>query len=223
MFTLGLDFGTNSVRALVVRCADGAEFGSAVTNYPSGKAGVLLDPKDHNLARQHPGDYLFGLEHSVKEALALAKRRRGFSADKIIGIGVDATTCSVMPVNAQNRPLALSKKWRKRLNAQCWLWKDHTSVNEAARITELARKERPQFIAKCGHTYSSEAFWSKVWHCLNVAPDVFAAAQSWVELADWIPSVLAGVESPEKVVRGICCAGHKALYADDWGGLPDKE
>jgi L-ribulokinase len=223
MFTLGLDFGTNSVRALIVRCADGAEFGSAIAEYASGKAGVLLDPKDHNLARQHPGDYLFGLERSVKEALALAKRRRGFSAEKIIGIGVDATTCSIMPVDTQNRPLALAKKWSKRLDAQCWLWKDHASVNEAARITELAAKERPQFIAKCGHTYSSEAFWSKVWHCLNVAPDIFSAAHSWVEIADRIPSVLAGIDAPEKIVRGICCAGHKALYADEWGGLPDKE
>ena len=223
MFTLGIDYGTNSVRALVVRCADGAELGSAVVNYPSGHQGVLLDPKDHHLARQHPGDYLIGLEKSVRGALAAAKKKRGFSADKIIGIGVDTTGSSPIPVDAQNVPLALHKKWRKNLNAQCWLWKDHTSVTEAAQITALAAKHRPHFIAKCGNTYSSEWFWSKLWHCRNVAPDVFAAAHSWVELADWIPSVLAGATSPAQVVRGVCCAGHKALYADDWGGLPDKE
>jgi L-ribulokinase len=222
-FTLGLDFGTNSVRALVVRCDDGAEFGSSVVNYPSGKQGVLLDPKDHTLARQHPGDYLFGLEQSVKAALAAAKKKRGFDARKIAGIGVDTTGSSPIPVDASNRPLALDRKWRKNLNAQCWLWKDHTSVREAVRITELAAQHRPQYIAKCGNTYSSEWFWSKIWHCCNVAPDVFDAAYSWVELADWIPAVLAGVEDPGQIVRGVCMAGHKALYADDWDGLPDQE
>ncbi|MSU50743.1 MAG: ribulokinase [Opitutus sp.] len=223
MFTLGIDYGTNSVRALVVRCADGAELGSAVVNYPSGHQGVLLDPKNHQLARQHPGDYLVGLEKSVRAALAVAKKKRGFSAEKIIGIGVDTTGSSPIPVDARNRPLALDKKWRKNLNAQCWLWKDHTGVQEAAQITELAAHHRPHFIAKCGNTYSSEWFWSKLWHCLNVAPEVFDAAYSWVELADWIPSVLSGADNPARVVRGVCCAGHKALYSDEWGGLPDKK
>ncbi len=223
MFTLGIDYGTNSVRALVVRCADGAELGSAVFNYPSGHQGVLLDPKDHNLARQHPGDYLLGLERSVRGALAAAGKKRGFSPGKVIGSGVDTTGSSPIPVDATNRPLALSPKWRKNLNAQCWLWKDHTSVDEASQITELAAQLRPHYIAKCGNTYSSEWFWSKVLHCLRVAPEVFDAAHSWVELADWIPSVLAGADRPERVVRGVCCAGHKALYSDEWGGLPDAE
>lgn len=223
MFTLGIDYGTNSVRALVVRCADGAELGSAVVNYPSGHQGILIDPKDHHLARQHPGDYLFGLEKSVTAALAAAKKARGFSAQKIVGIGVDTTGSSPIPVDADNRPLALDRRWRKNLNAQCWLWKDHTSVHEAAQITELAAHHRPKFIAKCGNSYSPEWFWAKLWHCLNVAPDVFAAAHSWVELADWIPSVLGGVDMPARVVRGVCCAGHKALYSDEWGGLPDKD
>lgn len=222
MFTLGIDYGTNSVRALIVRCKDGAELGSAVFNYPSGHQGVLLDPKDHQLARQYPGDYLLGLEKSVTAALAVAKKTRGFSADKIIGIGVDTTGSSPIPVDAANRPLALDKKWRKNLHAQCWLWKDHTSVNEAAQLTELAAHHRPHYIAKCGNTYSSEWFWAKLWHCLNVAPEVFDAAYSWVELADWIPSVLAGANLPARVIRGVCCAGHKALYSDEWGGLPDK-
>jgi L-ribulokinase len=223
MFTLGLDYGTNSVRALIVRCADGAEFGSAVFNYPSGHQGVLLDPRDHHLARQHPGDHLAGLEATVRGALAAAKKRRGFAAEKIIGLGVDTTGSSPIPVDARNVPLALHKRWRRNPNAQCWLWKDHTSVREAAQITALAAKHRPHFLAKCGGRYSSEWFWAKLWHCLRTAPEVFAAAHSWVELADWIPAVLAGVESPEKIVRGVCMAGHKALYADDWGGLPDKK
>lgn len=222
-FTLGIDYGTNSVRCLIVRCADGAEIASCVVNYPSGRQGVLLDPKDHHLARQHPGDYLFGLEKSVRGALAAAKKKRGFDARRVIGLGVDSTGSSPLPVDARNRALALDPKWRKNPAAQCWLWKDHTGWREAAEITRLAAQHRPHFIAKCGNVYSSEWWWSKIWHCLAVAPRVFDAAYSWVELADWVPSVLAGVTDPREIKRGICAAGHKALYCDEWGGLPDKE
>ena len=222
-FTIGIDYGTNSVRALVVRCRDGKEFGSGIFNYPSGKQGVLLDPKDFHLARQHPGDYLLGLEKSVQDALSDAKKYSGFTAVQVIGLGVDTTGSSPIPVDARNRALSQSAKWRRNLHAQCWLWKDHTSWQEAAQITELAAKHRPQFIAKCGNTYSSEWWWSKIWHCLKVAPQVFNAAYSWVELADWIPSVLSGVTDPREVKRGICAAGHKALFSDEWGGLPDKK
>lgn len=222
-FSIGVDFGTNSVRALVVRCSDGREYGSCVCAYPSGREGVLLDPRDHNLARQYPGDYLVGLEKTVRGALADASDRRDFSPSDVVGIGIDTTGSSPLPVDARNRALGMHSKWRKNLNAQCWLWKDHTSWREAARITELAAKHRPHFIAKCGNTYSSEWFWSKVWHCKRVAPEVFKAAYSWVELADWIPSLLGGVTDPRAVVRGVCAAGHKALYSDLWGGLPDKK
>ena len=223
MFSLGVDFGTNSVRALIVRCSDGAEYGSRVVDYPSGAQGVLLDPKDGLLARQHPGDYLFGLEQSVRGALAEAGRKPDFDPAKVIGIGVDLTGSSPIPVDDKNLALASSAKWKDDLNAQCWLWKDHTAWREAAKITELSAKLRPQYIAKCGGIYSSEWFWAKLWHCINVAPETFDAAFSWVELADWIPSVLAGVADPRLVKRGVCAAGHKALYSDEWGGLPDKE
>ena len=226
VYTLGIDYGTNSVRCLVVRCADGAEMGSYVVNYPSGKQGILLDPKDHHLARQHPGDYLYGLEKSVKGALAAAKKNRrktGFDANQVVGIGVDTTGSSPIPVDANNQPLALQKKWASNINAQCWLWKDHTSWREAAEITRLAAQHRPQYIAKCGNTYSSEWWWSKLWHCLKTDPKLFAAAHSWVELCDFIPAVLAGVTNPLKVKRGVCAAGHKAMYSDEWDGLPDKE
>jgi L-ribulokinase len=222
-FSLGIDYGTNSVRALVVRCSDGKELGTCVVGYASGKAGVLLDSRDAHLARQHPGDYLAGLEKAVLGALVEAGKTKGFRADQILGIGVDTTGSSPIPVDAGNRALGMLPKWRKNLNAQCWLWKDHTSWREAARITELAAKHRPQFIAKCGNTYSSEWFWSKIWRCLKSDAAVFDAAFSWVELSDWVPSVLAGVSDPREVRRGICAAGHKALFCDEWGGLPDKK
>jgi L-ribulokinase len=220
-FTLGIDFGTNTARALVVRCGDGAEVASFVAAYPSGDSGVLLDPRDPHLARQNPGDFVVALERSIRGALRAAHGRKGFHPSRVVGIGVDTTGSSPIPVDKENRPLAFSPRWRRNLAAQCWLWKDHTSWREAAQITKVAGRLRPKYIAKCGKTYSSEWFWSKIWHCLNTAPDVFRAAYSWVELADWVPSLLAGVDDPRKVVRGICAAGHKALYSDDWGGLPD--
>jgi L-ribulokinase len=222
-FSLGIDYGTNSVRALVVDCATGAEFGTCVVDYPSGQQGVLLDPRDHNLARQSPADHLFGLEQSVRGALTEAARHAEFSPDRLVAIGVDTTGSSPIPVDATNTPLALRPEWKDHPAAQCWLWKDHTSHAEAAAITAAAAATRPHFIAKCGNTYSSEWFWSKIWHCHVVAPEVAAAAFSWVELADWIPSVLAGVNDPRAIRRGVCMAGHKALYSDEWGGLPDKE
>ena len=136
---------------------------------------------------------------------------------------MDTTGSSPLPVDEHNGPLGLHGQWEDNLDAQCWLWKDHTSYREAARITETAAKHRPHYIAKCGNTYSSEWWWSKIWHCLTIPPEVFDAAFSWVELADYIPSVLAGVNDPRAMKRGICAAGHKAFYSDEWVGLPDKE
>lgn len=222
-YTLGIDYGTNSVRAVVVDCSDGALIGTHVYNYPSGDQGVILDASDHNLARQNPADYVAGLEASVVKALADAESTDGFSPDAIIGIGVDTTGSTPLPVDASNVPLAMSDAFKDNPAAQAWLWKDHTSADEATRITAMAAEHRPQYIAKCGDTYSSEWFWSKIWKCLNVAPDVFDAAHSWVECADYIPAVLAGMTSPADVVRGVCASGHKAMYCDEWDGLPDKE
>ncbi len=204
--------------------ASGAEIATSVFPYPSGTQGVLLDPLDHHLARQHPGDYLLALQSTITGAMAAAAASDPrFEACKVIGIGIGATGSSPIPVDATLTPLALHDRWRDHLAAQAWLWKDHTSHEEARLITELARKHRPQYIAKCGGTYSSEWFWSKIWHALRTAPEVFEAAASWVELADFLPGVLCGVKDPRALRRGICAAGHKALYSDQWGGLPDEE
>ena len=222
-YAIGVDYGTNSVRALVVSCADGREVGTAVFDYPSGDHGILLDPKDPHLARQNPADYVAGLEASVKAALAAAEKTAGFSRTDVIGIGVDTTGSTPIPVDAACRPLALDPRWASNLAAHAWLWKDHTGAAEAAAITEAAAKHAAQYLAPIGGTYSSEWLWSKVWRCLKVAPDVFDAAASWVELADYVPAVLAGVSDPEKILRGVCPAGHKAMYSPAWGGLPAKE
>ena len=219
-FTIGLDFGTGSVRAVVADCADGRIVGTSVFDYPSGSGGVITDPRDPHLARQHPADYVAGLLAAVPSALRAAEAHPGFSRQRVIGIGVDTTGSTPLPVDARARPLALDPKWSSHPAALAWLWKDHTAADEAAAITAIAREHAPEYLAAIGGTYSSEWFWSKIWRCLKVAPDVFDAAASWVELADYIPAVLSGVNAADRIVRGVCPAGHKAMYSDAWGGLP---
>ena len=217
-YTIGLDYGTNSVRALIVDVRNGREVGTAVWEYAHGTHGVIL-ARDPNLARQHPADYLTGAETAIKKALRQAKVKPA----QIIGIGVDTTGSTPLPVDAAGKPLAFAKRFAKNPAALAWLWKDHTSVAEAAEITALAKQMRPQYLAKCGGTYSSEWFFSKILHCLHTAPEVFAAAHTWVECADWIPAVLTGTDAPDKLTVGVCAAGHKAMYNDEWGGYPDAE
>lgn len=222
-YTIGLDYGTNSVRALIVDTGNGREAGTAVWNYEHGTAGVILS-RDPNLARQHPADYLKGAEITIKLALADARKHiRGFQSEQVVGIGVDTTGSTPLPVDQNGQPLAFNKQFAKNPAAMAWLWKDHTGVAEAAEITELARKIRPQYLAKCGGVYSSEWFWSKILHCSRTSPDVFAAAGSWVELADYVPAALTGTEPTGKLTAGICAAGHKAMFNEMWGGYPDAE
>jgi L-ribulokinase len=222
-YSIGLDYGTNSVRTVVVSTANGREIASAVWNYSQGTQGVILS-RDPNLARQHPADYVTGAEISIRKALALAKRAvKGFQPEQVIGIGVDTTGSTPIPVDRNGRPLGLDRRFARIPAAMAWLWKDHTGVSEAAEITALARETRPQYLAKCGGTYSSEWFFSKILHCLRTSPDVFDAAHLWVECADWVPAMLTGTEAPDRLTVGICAAGHKAMYSDDWGGYPDAE
>jgi L-ribulokinase len=222
-YTIGLDYGTNSVRALIVDVANGREIATAIWGYEHGHQGVVLD-KNPNLARQHPADYLKGAEITVREALATAENAvKSFSPDQVIGIGVDTTGSTPMPVDSDGQPLALSKKYGDNPAAMAWLWKDHTGWAEAAEITKLAHEIRPQYLAKIGGVYSSEWFYSKILHALRTAPDVFDAAYSWIELADFVPAAMTDTLAPGKFTAGICAAGHKAMYCKEWGGYPDKE
>lgn len=222
-YTIGLDFGTNSVRALVVDVRTGEEVGTGVYAYPAGRDGILLDPREPELARQDPQDYLDGIETSIRGALEDAQSTVAFDPARVIGLGSDTTGSTPLPVDSDGRPLAFDRRFVDNLNAYVWLWKDHTAHAEAAEITERAREMRPQYLAKCGGTYSSEWLWSKVWHCLRVDPEVFEAAYTWVEHADWMPAVLTGTDHPEEIRRGVCGAGHKAMYHASWGGYPDEE
>ena len=250
-YTIGLDFGTNSVRCLIVDVTSGNEPGvlsigdwrsriadcnkirnlqskirnkRAVYEYPTGEAGIIIDAADHNLARQNPADYRKGIESAVKTAIAKAKKAdKSFDTTKIIGIGIDTTGSTPMPVTQTGKPLSMLDKFKDNPNACAWLWKDHTGFAEAAEITELARKEHPEYLAKCGGIYSSEWFFSKILHCLRTDPKVFDAAYSWVECCDYITAVLTGAKKPEKIKRSRCAAGHKAMFNSDWGGLPAKD
>ncbi len=223
-YAIGLDYGTNSVRAILVRCADGAEVAAAVMEYPHGQAGIILSPEDPNLARQHPADYVLGAETTIKQVLAEAAASvDGFDAAEVVGIGVDTTGSTPLPVDQAGRPLAFEDRFAKNPNAMAWLWKDHTSIAEAEEITALAAEIRPDYLLKCGGTYSSEWFFAKLMHSIRVHPEVFDAAASWVELPDWTPAFLTGAQKPAHLTACVCAAGHKAMYSDQWGGYPDAE
>jgi L-ribulokinase len=222
-YTIGLDYGTNSVRCVIVDAATGEEVATAIHEYETGEAGIILDASDHNLARQNPADYLKGVEATVREALARAKKTKGFNALQIVGIGVDTTGSTPLPVDKNGVPLGMSDAFKTNPNAMAWLWKDHTGHAEAAEITALAKKMRPEYLAKCGGTYSSEWFFSKILHCLRTDAKVFDAAYTWVEHSDWLPAVLTGTDHPDGLKRCRCAAGHKAMFNDGWGGYPDAE
>jgi len=217
-YTIGLDYGSNSVRCVIVDTSNGNEVGTAVFNYPTGNAGIILDANDHNVARQNPTDYIEGLEVTIKDAIEEAK----ILPDEIVGIGVDTTGSTPLPIDKDGTPLGLLDEFKDNPNAMAWLWKDHTGYGEAAEITELAEKEHPEYLAKCGGTYSSEWFFSKILHCLRVDEKVFDAAFTWVEHADYMTALLTGTTNPKEIKRCRCAAGHKAMFNDSWGGYPDK-
>jgi L-ribulokinase len=223
-YTIGLDYGTNSVRCLIVDVTGGDELGSSVYEYETGQEGIILDSADHNLARQNPADYIKGAEATVTRAVTQAlDTNKNFDPAEVIGIGIDTTGSTPLPVDKEGRPLAVLDEFKDNPNAYAWLWKDHTAYKEAAEITELAKKEHPEYLAKCGGVYSSEWFFSKILHCLRVDPRVFDSAYTWVEHADFMPALLTGTANPQEVKRCRCAAGHKAMFNDNWGGYPDTE
>ncbi|NRB43443.1 MAG: ribulokinase [Verrucomicrobiales bacterium] len=223
-YSIGLDFGTNSCRSVIIDISDGRELGTTVFDYPSGELGILTDPSDPNVARQNPQDYIDGLKFVITGSLEEARvNDPEFDANEVIGIGVDTTGSTPVPIDESGTPLALSDKFKNNLNAMVWLWKDHTAHAEAAEITSKAEELRPQYLAKCGGTYSSEWWWSKILHLKRCAPEVFDSAHSFVEHCDYIPALLAGNTDPSSIKRSVCAAGHKAMYSHEWGGLPDKE
>jgi L-ribulokinase len=216
---VGLDFGTASARALLVDAETGDELASSIFAYRHGDDGVLLDAADPLLARQEPRDYLDATEQTLRDVSDQARRLD--ENVSIVGIGVDSTGSTPLPLDANGDALALDPRFSEAHAAKAWLWKDHTSFAEARELTETARDRGEAFLDFCGGAYSSEWFWAKILRCSRVAPEVFAAAHTWCELSDFVPAVLTGAGT--RLVRNACAAGHKALFAPAWGGLPSEE
>ncbi|MCM8821889.1 MAG: ribulokinase [Candidatus Omnitrophica bacterium] len=221
-YVAGLDFGTNSMRLLLVNLSTGREVIEIVEKYPSGRDGVIVDSKNPHLARQNPADYIVCLTRAGKK-LSRKMRFKAIKSEEVVGIGVDTTGSTPIPVDKNLMPLSFRREFRNNKNAMAWLWKDHTSSDEAEEITNLARKIRPQYLSKIGGVYSSEWFFSKILHLARCDRKVFEESASFVELCDFIPALLTGCNNPAKVLRSICAAGHKAMYNEDWGGLPDED
>ena len=217
-FVLGIDFGSDSVRCLVVDAADGREVSTAVRYYPRWQRGEYSSAAE-NRYRHHPLDYVESLEGAIREALSLAGEE---VAACVKGIALDATASTVVIVDKEGTPLALRAEYAENPDAMFVLWKDHTAIDEADRIKALAKEWHTNYTKYCGDTYSCEWVWAKMLHCVKSSPELLSDAHSWVELCDWIVAMLAGDTTPETIARSRCVAGHKALWHKEWGGLPEK-
>ncbi|MBN2103882.1 ribulokinase [bacterium] len=220
VFVIGMDYGTDSVRSVLVNANTGEEVSNVVFEYPRWKAGKFCDPAN-NQFRQHPLDYMEGLEYTIKEAVRQAPA--GIE-ERIKAIAVDTTGSTPVAVDKSGTPLSLKQDFEENPNAMFILWKDHTAVKEAGEINLLARSwGGVDYTQYEGGIYSSEWFWAKILHILRVDEKIRRAAWSWAEHCDWIPALLTGVQDVIFMKRGRCSAGHKAMWHESWGGLPSEE
>lgn len=216
-WALGLDFGTGAVRASLVSVESGETLASAAAAYHDG---VLAESGNPDLARQRPLDWLDAMAESVQRCLAKADKHDPAARDAVVGIGVDHTGSSPLPVGPDAQPIA---RGHDSLAAQCWLWKDHTSFREAQAITEVAARQTPNYVEPYGGTYSSEWFWAKAWRFAIDAPDLAQGDWHWVEASDWLVAFLTGVTDSREIKRNACAAGHKGMAQPRWGGYPPAD
>ena len=218
-FVIGVDYGTDSVRSIIVNAHTGQEISSSIYYYPRWKDGLFCNAS-LNQFRQHPLDYVEGLEQTIKECL---KSAGAAVAAAVKGISVDTTGSTPVAVDATGTPLALLPGFENNPNAMFVLWKDHTAVNEAAELNEHAKKFPVNYLQFVGGIYSSEWFWAKLLRIRRIDEPVRNAMYSWVEHCDWIPFLLTGGKDVHTMKRGVCAAGHKALWAKEYGGLPPDD
>ena len=218
-YVIGVDYGTDSVRSVVVDAGNGVETASSVFYYPRWKAGLYCNPSA-NQFRQHPLDYMEGLEATIKDCI---RQAGAVTASLIKAISIDTTGSTPVAVDRAGTPLALIPGFEQNPNAMFVLWKDHTATKEAAEINEHSKKFPVNYLKYVGGIYSSEWFWAKSLHILREDEAVRKNCYSFVEHCDWIPFLLTGGNDLSKMKRGICSAGHKALWSDDFGGLPSND
>ncbi len=218
-YVIGVDYGTDSVRSIIVNAVNGNEMAAAVFYYPRWKEGLYCNAS-LNQFRQHPLDYVEGLEYTIKSCLQQAGTD---IASKVKAISVDTTGSTPVAVDATGTPLGLLPAFEKNPNAMFVLWKDHTGTGEAAEINDHAKKFDTNYLQFVGGIYSSEWFWAKLLHVLREDSEVSKAAHSWVEHCDWIPFLLSGGTDAKQLKRGVCSAGHKALWSKDFNGLPPDD
>jgi L-ribulokinase len=220
LLVIGVDFGTDSVRAAVIDASSGLELSAGVAEYTRWAEGMYCDASE-NRFRQHPLDYMEGMERAVTAAL---KKLPKSAAKRVVAIGIDTTGSTPCAVDRRGTPLALTAGFEANPNAMFVLWKDHTAVAEADLINRTARSwNGTDFTKYEGGVYSSEWFWSKILHVLREDGEIREAAFSWVEHCDWIPALLTGMTDPLGMKRSRCAAGHKAMWHAEWSGLPPEE
>ncbi len=218
-YVIGLDYGSDSARAVIVNALTGETLATAVKYYPRWTKGLYCNPAI-NQYRQHPQDYIDVLEGTVKEALAACPAG---TAEQVVGIAFDTTGSTPAFTDAAGTPLALLPEFAENPNAMFVLWKDHTAIREAAEINKLCKEWDEDYSAYEGGIYSSEWFWAKALHVLREDADVRAKAYSIVEYCEWLPALITGVKLSDDIVRSRCANGHKAMWHEKWGGLPSEE
>lgn len=215
-YVIGVDYGSDSVRSVLVNAQNGEEVASSVYYYPRWKEGRYCDA-GANQFRQHPLDYVEGLEYTIN---ACVQEAGSEVAAAVKGISIDTTGSTPVAVDQSGTPLALLPEFRENPNAMFVLWKDHTAIGEAAEINAHATRFDTNYLQYVGGIYSSEWFWAKLLHVLRADEQVRNACYSWVEHCDWIPFLLTGGNDVRQMKRSVCAAGHKALWAAAFGGLP---
>ncbi|ASB48797.1 ribulokinase [Alkalitalea saponilacus] len=218
-YVIGLDYGSDSARAVIVDALSGDEISTSVKHYPRWVDGKYCDPA-RDQYRQHPLDYIEVMEFIIKDSLSKAGSD---VAENVVGISFDTTGSTPVFVDKSGTPLALLPQFAENPNAMFVLWKDHTAVKEAAEINELCKKWEIDYTAYEGGIYSSEWVWAKALHVLREDKAVREAAYSWIEHCDWMPALITAKQKPEDVVRSRCAAGHKAMWLEKWDGLPSEE